>query len=102
MPNPGDVATFTSRMSAPGVPQQIQIVRLAHCPSLPDVPEALFTSLRGKPGDSGSPVVNTKLEVVGLVHGGARCSIAAPTASFAEELQARIDSDNALDQGSGG
>jgi S1-C subfamily serine protease len=47
------------------------------------VPQALFTTLHGRKGDSGAPVVDLQLRVVGLVHGGARCSIAAPTAEFA-------------------
>jgi S1-C subfamily serine protease len=102
LPKPGDEATFTSRMDQPGVPQQIQIQKLGRCPSLPQVPEALFTSLRGKPGDSGSPVVNPQLQVVGLVHGGARCSIAAPTADFAEELQAHVEADRMAEHGNGG
>lgn len=93
LPTPGEEAMFTSRMENPGLTQQIEIERLGKCPSLPHVPAALFTSLRGKPGDSGSPVVNEKMQVIGLVHGGARCSIAAPTATFAEELQAHLDAD---------
>lgn len=79
MPDPGARAYFAGRFDRGATLQEIHIVKRAPCPSLPEVPEALFTSLRGTPGDSGAPVVDLALNIVGLVHGGARCSIAAPT-----------------------
>lgn len=79
LPNAGSAGYFAGRFDRGAQVQQITIVKLGRCPSLPGVPEALFTSLRGEPGDSGAPVVDTDLNVIGLVHGGARCSIAAPT-----------------------
>ena len=83
LPAPGAGLMFAGRSDAEGEPQQVMLERLGRCPSLPGVPQALFTTLRGEKGDSGSPVVDLGLQVVGLVHGGARCSIAAPTAEFA-------------------
>jgi S1-C subfamily serine protease len=95
LPKPGDGLLFGGRNDALGEPQQVWLEKLGRCPSLPGVPQALFTTLRGRKGDSGAPVVDLGLQVVGLVHGGARCSIAAPTAEFApvvrqlaEELRA--------------
>lgn len=87
LPAAGSAAYFAGRLDGGAVVQRIEIVRRARCPSLPGVPEALFTSLRGVPGDSGAPVVNEQLHVVGIVHGGARCSIAAPTASVGGMLR---------------
>jgi len=95
LPAPGDGLLFGGRNDALGEPQQVWLEKLGRCPSLPGVPQALFTTLHGQKGDSGAPVVDLALQVVGLVHGGARCSIAAPTAEFApvvrqlaEELRA--------------
>ena len=82
MPVPGQALLFAGRNDRPGEPQQMLLERLGHCPSLPGVPQALFTSMHGAKGDSGAPVVDEQLHVVGLVHGGAVCSIAAPTAGF--------------------
>lgn len=79
LPEPGTPAYFAGRFDRGATLQEVRIVKRAPCPSLPGVPEALFTSLRGTPGDSGAPVVDHDLQIVGLVHGGARCSIAAPT-----------------------
>jgi S1-C subfamily serine protease len=83
LPAPGAGLLFAGRHDAVGEPQQVWLERLGRCPSLPEVPQALFTTLHGRKGDSGAPVVDLALQVVGLVHGGARCSIAAPTAEFA-------------------
>ncbi|MGA9526242.1 MAG: serine protease [Myxococcaceae bacterium] len=79
LPEPGSNVYFGGRLEAMHPVQFVRVVRLGRCPSLPEVPQALFTSLRGEKGDSGAPVVDTQLQVVGLVHGGAACSIAAPT-----------------------
>ncbi|RKH08523.1 serine protease [Corallococcus sp. CA053C] len=87
LPAPGELLVFTGRFDRPGEPQQVMLERLGRCPSLPDVPAALFTSMHGIPGDSGAPLVDARMRVVGLVHGGARCSIAAPTADVAPEVQ---------------
>jgi S1-C subfamily serine protease len=83
LPTPGEGLLFAGRNDRPGVPQEVELKRLGRCPSLPGVPQALFTSLHGEKGDSGAPVVDHRLQVVGLVHGGAACSIAAPTAEIA-------------------
>lgn len=58
--------------------QTARLDRVGQCPSLPTLQNALFTSIAGKPGDSGSPLVNAGGEIVGLVHGGAACRIATP------------------------
>lgn len=86
LPQEGEGVWFSGRNDRPGEIQLAEIDRLAPCPSLPRVPVALHTTLRGTPGDSGAPVVDLGLQVVGLVHGGAACSIAAPTAPIAAEL----------------
>lgn len=88
LPVPGAAGYFAGRFDRGGALQEVTVVRLGPCPSLPGVPAALFTSLRGLPGDSGAPVVDQSLRVVGLVHGGARCSIAAPTHEVPELLEA--------------
>lgn len=79
LPAPGAALLFAGRNDRPGAPQSVQLSRLGRCPSLPGVPQALFTTLRGEKGDSGAPVVDMRFRVVGLVHGGASCSIATPT-----------------------
>ncbi len=86
MPHEGDGVWFSGRNDRAGEIQLAQIDRLGPCPSLPRAPQVLHTTLRGTPGDSGAPVVDLDLQVVGLVHGGAACSIAAPTAPIAGEL----------------
>jgi len=58
--------------------QSARLDRVGRCPSLPDLPNALFTSIDGRPGDSGAPLVDGAAGIVGLVHGGARCHIATP------------------------
>ncbi len=58
--------------------QAARLDRVGECPSLPHLPNALFTSIDGTPGDSGAPLVDLLGRVVGLVHGGARCRIATP------------------------
>jgi S1-C subfamily serine protease len=83
LPRPGAALLFTGRNDRPGRPQEVELARLGRCPSLPGVPQALFTTLRGEKGDSGAPVVDSAYRVVGLVHGGAACSIATPTHGLA-------------------
>jgi len=88
LPEPGAQLRFISHQHRRGELQEVRLLRLARCRSLPQVPTALFTSLHGRPGDSGAPVVDARLQVVGLVHGGARCAIAAPTAGLGDRLAA--------------
>jgi S1-C subfamily serine protease len=59
--------------------QVAQIERLGRCPSLPGQPKALFTTVQARPGDSGAPLVDSEARVVGIIHGGSACHIAAPT-----------------------
>lgn len=86
LPTPGSAILFAGRNDRPGETQRAEVRRLGRCPSLPGVPEALFTTLEGRRGDSGCPVVDENLQVLGLVHGGAACNIAAPTAELAPTL----------------
>lgn len=58
--------------------QAARLDKIAPCPSLPALSRALHTSIDGTPGDSGAPLVDLAGQVVGLVHGGARCRIATP------------------------
>ena len=90
MPLPGTGLLFFGRTDRPNEPQEVELKRLGRCPSLPGVPQALFTSLDGEKGDSGAPVVDRQLQVVGLVHGGAACSIATPTADMAPVLDTLV------------
>ncbi len=90
LPIPGSGLLFAGRNDRPNEPQEVELERLGRCPSLPGVPQALFTSLHGEKGDSGAPVVDHKLQVVGLVHGGAACSVAAPTAGIAPVLDTLV------------
>jgi len=69
--------------------QTARLDRIGQCPSLPLLQDALFTSIHGKPGDSGAPLVNGEGAIVGLVHGGAACHIATP-ASTLLALVARV------------
>ena len=85
-PEVGDRVLFVGRADRKSRPQVARIERLGVCPSLPSVPEALFTTVKARPGDSGAPLVDESLRVVGLIHGGARCHIAAPTSELAVRL----------------
>ena len=83
---PGTVLYFAGNPDRWAV-QSARIDRVGVCPSLPRLPNALFTTIRGRPGDSGAPLVDGAGAIVGLVHGGARCEIATP----ANTLRALID-----------
>jgi S1-C subfamily serine protease len=82
LPAEGDRLVFVGRVDEPPRVQTVRVVALDRCDSLPRVDSAIFTSLDAHKGDSGAPLVDAGLRVVGLVHGGARCHIAAPTASL--------------------
>jgi hypothetical protein len=86
LPRRGDRLLFVGRVDRPSRTQVVRVDKLDQCPSLPDVPRALFTSVHARPGDSGAPLVELTdgaLRVVAVVHGGSRCHIAAPTAPLA-------------------
>lgn len=68
--------------------QDSRVDRIGTCESLPSLRDALFTSIDGTPGDSGSPLVDGAAQVVGLVHGGARCHIATPASHLSRLLDA--------------
>ena len=76
-PIDGTVVYFEGNPTRPRL-QDARVDRRGRCESLPRLPDALFTSIRGTPGDSGSPLVDGAAQIVGLVHGGARCQIATP------------------------
>jgi len=63
--------------------QEARLDRVGTCQSLPALPNALFTSIEGVPGDSGAPLVDGAGRIVGLVHGGADCHIATPANTLA-------------------
>ena len=79
---PGTVLYFEGNPERPRF-QNARLDRIGRCPSLPDLPNALFTSIDGRPGDSGAPLVDGAAAIVGLVHGGTRCHIATPAATLA-------------------
>jgi S1-C subfamily serine protease len=81
-PIAGTVVYFEGNPQRPR-PQDARIDRRGVCVSLPSLPDALFTTIRGTPGDSGSPLVDGAAQIVGLVHGGARCHIATPATRLA-------------------
>src|SRR5439155_1105995 len=62
-------------------------------PGLPDLPDALFTSIAGVPGDSGAPLVDGGARIVGLVHGGVRCHIATPSGALARLVDRVLERD---------
>lgn len=71
----GTVLYFHGNPQRPGR-QATRLDRIAPCPTLPHLSSALNTSIDGMPGDSGARLVDLLGEVVGLVHGGAKCRIA--------------------------
>jgi hypothetical protein len=73
--------------------QAARLDRIAPCPSLPDLSRALHTSIDGTPGDSGAPLVDLLGEVVGLVHGGAKCRIATPGDRLARLIDRVLERD---------
>jgi S1-C subfamily serine protease len=76
-PIPGTVFFFEGHPARPRF-QWVRLERIGRCDSLPDLANALFTSVRGVPGDSGAPLVDGAGRIVGLVHGGEHCHIATP------------------------
>jgi S1-C subfamily serine protease len=78
LPIAGTVLYFAGNPSHPRF-QEAKLERTGRCPSLPALPDALFTTIDGIPGDSGAPIVDSGTRVVGLVHGGAQCHIATPS-----------------------
>ena len=77
VPIAGTVLYFAGNPRAPRF-QEAKLERVGRCPSLPNLDDALFTTIAGVPGDSGAPIVDGGSHVVGLVHGGAQCQIATP------------------------
>jgi S1-C subfamily serine protease len=92
---PGTVLYFEGNPKNPRF-QTVRLERIGVCPSLPDLPNALFTSLQGTPGDSGSPLVDGAARIVGLVHGGAQCQIATPSDTLARLVERVLEHDQQL------
>jgi S1-C subfamily serine protease len=89
---PGTVLFFAGNPERPRF-QEVRLERVGRCPSLPDLPNALFTSIAGVPGDSGAPVVDAVGRIVGLVHGGARCHILTPPDTLLRLVEAVLERD---------
>ncbi len=81
-PIDGTVVYFQGNPKRPRL-QDARVDHRGRCESLPRLSDALFTSIRGTPGDSGSPLVDGAAQIVGLVHGGPRCQIATPATRLA-------------------
>ncbi len=88
VPSAGASVLFVGRIDRPSRVQTAEVRRIGRCPSLPGIEDAVFTNIEAKPGDSGSPVVDESLRVVGVIHGGSACHIVAPTASLAPAIAA--------------
>lgn len=73
--------------------REARIDRIGACPSLPALPDALFTTIDGVPGDSGAPLVDVAGRVVGLVHGGQSCEIATPGSTLDALVRDVLDPD---------
>ena len=89
---PGTVLYFEGNPERPRF-QSARLDRIGRCPGLPDLPDALFTSVAGVPGDSGAPLVDGGARIVGLVHGGARCHIATPSRALAHLVDRVLERD---------
>jgi len=89
---PGTVLYFEGNPTRPRF-QSARLDRIGRCPSLPNLPNALFTSIQGVPGDSGAPLVDSAARIVGLVHGGARCHIATPAEALARLVDHVLERD---------
>lgn len=89
LPKVNDKLVFLGRIDRAKRPRRAVVERVARCPHLPELDDALFTTLDAKPGDSGAPLVNDQGEVVALVQGGARCHIASPVYPLVRARAAR-------------
>lgn len=89
---PGTVLYFEGHPDEPRF-QGARLDRIGRCDSLPRLPNALFTGIEGRPGDSGAPLVDVAARIVGLVHGGVRCHIATPADSLLRLVERVLDRD---------
>ncbi|WP_373044768.1 serine protease [Vulgatibacter sp.] len=87
LPATGAWLFFGSRPERPMPPQEVEVTRIARCPSLPGVDGAIHTTLDARPGDSGSPLLDERGALAGMVHGGARCQISTPAAGLGATLR---------------
>ncbi|HMJ14637.1 MAG TPA: serine protease [Polyangiaceae bacterium] len=88
VPAPGGHVLFVGRIDRASRAQTAEVKRIGRCPSLPDIDDAVFTNIKAKPGDSGAPIVDESLRVIGVIHGGSACHIVAPTRSLAPAIDA--------------
>ena len=77
--------------------QAARLDRIGPCPDLPGLPRALHTSIDGRPGDSGAPLIDLAGQIVGLVHGGVRCRIATPGDRLARLVDRALQRQHARD-----
>lgn len=98
-PRPPVVGSILYFRGSPSQPrfQEARLERIGTCRSLPQLSNAVFTTIDGKPGDSGAPIVDGAAQVVGIVHGGAQCEIATPAAT-ARRLVERLLADDPAPQ----
>ncbi len=78
LPDVGEIVLFAGRSDEAQPLQLASVEDLRPCPTLPGVPAAIFTTIDGRKGDSGAPVVDEDLQIIGIVHGGATCNILTP------------------------
>ena len=90
LPIAGTVLYFQGNPQEPRF-QEAKLVRVGRCPSLPHLSNALFTTVQGRPGDSGAPIVDAAARIVGLVHGGAQCEIATPADTLVRLIDRFLD-----------
>jgi S1-C subfamily serine protease len=78
LPEVGTEILFAGRPDRSTELQEANIVAIDRCPWLPES-DVLVTTIRGEPGDSGAPIVDRQLRLLGLVQSGFACENVTPT-----------------------
>lgn len=76
-PFAGTILYFAGNPRAPRF-HEVELQRVGRWPKLPLLQNALFTNIKGSPGDAGAPIVNTAGRIVGIMHGGQEYNVATP------------------------